>query len=143
MSHLAAEKRISGRDRNVIPTVNPNLEKIERLLDEAQQLPPDQRAAFLDAACEGDETVRREVEALLAADAAAGTFLSANPKADLPAGTLNSPGTSLEGPGAVIGRYKLLEQIGEGGFGVVYLRMPGATSLDRFTSRGTIRWAWA
>ncbi|HEX5398214.1 MAG TPA: serine/threonine-protein kinase, partial [Verrucomicrobiae bacterium] len=99
--------------------MDPNLEKIERLLDEVLQRPPEERAAFLETACAGDEAVRREVETLLSADAAAGAFLPAAPKSNSP--SLKASGTSLEGPGTVIGHYKLLEQIGEGGFGYVYM----------------------
>src|SRR5262249_35068022 len=57
-----------------------------------------------------------EVEALLDADARAGSFL-ASPVADV----TSDPPPLAEGPGAVIGPYTLLEQIGEGGFGVVFL----------------------
>ena len=124
LSQSAVERRHNqqiGGNGNILRAVDSNLQKIERLLDEALQRLPEERAAFLDAACGGNESVRREVEALLAADAAAGVFLTAHPRADPPAGNLDSSGTSLEGPGTVIGRYKLLEQIGEGGFGVVYM----------------------
>src|SRR6476620_8355986 len=77
-----------------------------------------ERQRYLDGACVGDAALRAEVEALLDAGARAGSFLEAparglDPTADLP--------SVREGPGTVVGPYKLLEQIGEGGFGVVFL----------------------
>src|SRR5262249_45484626 len=70
---------------------------------------PEERAAFLERACRDDPDARARVEALLRAHDQAGNFLRG---AELPV---------REGPGTVIGAYKLLEQIGEGGFGVVFM----------------------
>src|SRR5438067_2876438 len=78
---------------------------------------PEERAAYLEAACGGDGQLRKEVEALIRAG-------------DRPRRLLDSPGSlkptaayepPVEGPGTVIGPYKLMEQIGEGGMGVVYV----------------------
>jgi len=77
-----------------------------------------QRAAFLDDACGDDPLLRASVEALLKAHDQAGSFLG-TPAVD-PDATLESPPSS-EGPGARIGNYKLLQVIGEGGFGAVYM----------------------
>jgi WD40 repeat protein/serine/threonine protein kinase len=74
-----------------------------------------ERAAYLDQACQGDSCLRAEVESLLQARQDASGFLAG---AD-PATTLDQP--IVERPGTVIGPYKLLEQIGEGGFGVVFM----------------------
>jgi WD40 repeat protein/serine/threonine protein kinase len=77
-----------------------------------------ERAAYIKKACGSDSELLVRVEALLKAHDEAGNFLEA-PVLD-PVVTLeDSPLT--EGPGTVIGRYKLLEKIGEGGFGVVYM----------------------
>jgi WD40 repeat protein len=77
-----------------------------------------ERAEYLDKVCGNDAALRAKVEALLKANEQAGSFLNAPPFD--PNVTLDtSPLT--EGPGTIIGRYKLLEQIGEGGFGVVYM----------------------
>ena len=76
----------------------------------------DERAKYLDQACAGDESLRAEVEDLLGAIERAGNFLGGSSPADP---TLAHP--IAEKPGDVIGPYKLLQQIGEGGFGVVYM----------------------
>jgi serine/threonine protein kinase/tetratricopeptide (TPR) repeat protein len=70
------------------------------------------RTAFLDRVCGEDTDLRRRLEELLTADQAAG------PVPPQPAMKEPHPG---EGVGSVIGRYKLLQQIGEGGCGVVYM----------------------
>src|SRR5690348_8359582 len=83
---------------------------------------PEARTAYLDGACGADATLRQRVEALLRAAENAGNFLE-EPPTDLAAGdgsTLALTGLS-EKPGDRIGRYKLLQQIGEGGCGVVYM----------------------
>src|SRR5690242_14650927 len=73
-----------------------------------------ERAAFLDAACGADVGLRLRIEALLQAHEEAGGFLRDRTEAGDPAATVDQPGG--EGPGTVIGPYKLLEKIGEGGF---------------------------
>jgi WD40 repeat protein/tRNA A-37 threonylcarbamoyl transferase component Bud32 len=77
------------------------------------------RDAFLAGACGDDPNLRQCVEALLASHTEAGTFLAK------PAGPVSPTGTHLvpitEKAGDKIGRYKLLQQIGEGGCGVVYM----------------------
>ena len=79
---------------------------------------PAGRAAYLDEACGDDAELRAAVEALLKAHQQAGNFLE-TPAIEM---EITSGGEPLaEGPGTVIGRYKLLERIGEGGFGVVYM----------------------
>jgi len=76
------------------------------------------QTAYLKKVCGNNTDLLARVEALLKAHEEAGDFLEA-PVLD-PVATLDdSPLT--EGPGTVIGRYKLLEKIGEGGFGVVYM----------------------
>jgi len=90
---------------------------------EAVQLDtPEARAAFLDGACGADAALRQRVEALLRAAENAGDFLE-----DPPTGLSGAVGANalmdafIEKPGDRIGRYKLLQQIGEGGCGVVYM----------------------
>jgi serine/threonine protein kinase/tetratricopeptide (TPR) repeat protein len=75
------------------------------------------RAAYLDRACGDNAELRASVEALLRASDGAGGFLA---EAAMPTREA-VPASAEEGPGTRIGRYHLLEQIGEGGFGIVYL----------------------
>jgi WD40 repeat protein/serine/threonine protein kinase len=74
------------------------------------------RCAFLDDACAVDLAMRRRVERMLAAEDEAGNFLQCQPPPDA-----TSEWPLTERPGSQIGPYKLLEQIGEGGFGVVFM----------------------
>jgi serine/threonine protein kinase len=77
-----------------------------------------ERAAYLDSVCGGDNDLREEVESLLISYEQVDRLLQSS---ELDSGiTQDSPGI-LEGSGVEIGRYKLLEKIGEGGFGVVYM----------------------
>jgi serine/threonine protein kinase/tetratricopeptide (TPR) repeat protein len=78
-----------------------------------------ERTRFLDDACGADAALRERVERLLRAHDEAGGFFSQPSKAPPPAGTIIIP--PAEKPGDRIGRYKLLQQLGEGGCGVVYM----------------------
>jgi serine/threonine protein kinase len=76
-----------------------------------------ERAAYLDEACHGDARLRAEVESLLRAREEAAGFL---------AGAAAEPATTpeaaiIERPGALVGPYKLMAQIGEGGMGLVFV----------------------
>jgi serine/threonine protein kinase len=77
---------------------------------------PQDLSAYLDQACGNDPALRSRVEHLLRAHGRAGNFLG-GPAADN--GTIEH-WPIAERPGTVIGPYKLLQQIGEGGFGVVF-----------------------
>jgi WD40 repeat protein/serine/threonine protein kinase len=90
---------------------------LEAVFHIARQKSPAERASFLNEAC-GDPAVRQRVERLLAAQGEIGSFLE-SPAPGL-GETRDYPGVT-ECPGTVIGPYKLLEQIGEGGFGVVFM----------------------
>src|SRR5262245_11058082 len=95
-------------------------DEVARIFDAAVELEaPAERAAFLDAACAGESGLRAEVEQLLRHDAAAGSFLDRSGPPGLGAEVEGPAGA--ERPGAVIGPYRLLEEIGAGGFGVVFL----------------------
>jgi eukaryotic-like serine/threonine-protein kinase len=89
---------------------------------EALQRDSAARAAYLDAACGNNTTLRRRVESLLCAAENAGDFLEQPPDGLRGDADSNSLMNELsEKAGDRIGRYKLLEQIGEGGCGVVYM----------------------
>ena len=88
------------------------------IFDAAIELPPERRAAYLQEACAGDDPLRRRVETLLRAHDLAGTFMHNPAIAPRHETELVKPAEQL---GDRIGRYKLLQQIGEGGCGVVYM----------------------
>ena len=86
---------------------------------EALQLSVGERSAYLERACDADAELRQRVERLLKAHDHAGDFLEHPPPEAVAEA---SPKASVgEKPGDRIGRYKLLQQIGEGGCGVVYM----------------------
>src|SRR5262245_49644483 len=78
----------------------------------------EEQAAFLDQACQGDAALRAQLEELLQAHREASCFLQ-EPSAS-PVATVDEVRAS-ERPGTVIGPYKLMEQIGEGGMGLVFM----------------------
>src|SRR6516225_1363361 len=92
----------------------------------ALQIDAAERAAYLDRACANEAVLRQRLEALLVAFEQAGSFLqqpAADPQAtsDLSHRGISSGSDPAEEAGTVIGLYKLLEQIGEGGMGTVWM----------------------
>ena len=92
-------------------------EPAESIFYKAIELDDQSREGFLDEACGDDHELREEVNRLIADHARAGDFLEI-PAANFPAVDLPP---IAEGPGTKIGPYKLLQQIGDGGMGVVYM----------------------
>ena len=79
---------------------------------------PEEQRVYLDQVCGEDAELRAEVERLLDAHNKAGDFLESSPVGQ---NVTVDVAPSVEGPGTRIGRYELLELIGEGGMGLVYL----------------------
>ncbi|HAB15641.1 MAG TPA: protein kinase [Verrucomicrobiota bacterium] len=110
--------------------MDPNGDSEETIFTAALGLAsPAARAAYLDQACAGNPDRRRAVEELLRAHEAARTFIDQSPLEEARRGheiraltpTAAPLPSSTEGSGSRIGRYKLLQQIGEGGCGTVFM----------------------
>jgi WD40 repeat protein len=90
------------------------------ILEEALRLDAVGREAYLERVCGGNNALRDQIAGMIAAAASANAFFS-EPAAPRPDQMETVAAPMLEGSGMVIGRYKLLQQIGEGGMGVVYM----------------------
>lgn len=107
-----------------LPTDADRWRRIAAILDLALDIPSEERSAFLDHTCAGDAELRAQVEAFLAADAEAGAFLGV-PAGELAPELLAEAADEEESEaedltGHLVGRYRLLREIGGGGMGTVY-----------------------
>jgi len=94
-------------------------QQIGEIYHSALELGPTQRVAFLAQACAGDEELLREVESLIASGEQAGEFIQA-PALEVAAELLTTDQCDLL-PGKSLGPYTILEILGSGGMGEVYL----------------------
>src|SRR5438477_10304884 len=95
------------------------LQTVEEIFHAALNQKPEQVARFVDTACDGDEPLRRKVEALLASHQRAGSFIETSAVSLATRIIENGQADLLVG--RTIGHYKLSERIGTGGMGEVYL----------------------
>src|SRR6266540_601225 len=107
---------------STLGVMSANRDREEEIFDTARELAAEERAAYLAERCGQDADLRERIEGMLEADAAAGEFF----KTDVVASSTviladASLSSSIEKPGDRIGRYKMLQQIGEGGMGLVYM----------------------
>ena len=102
----------------------------ELFLHAVGNLPPERWEEYVALGCAGDAELKRQVSHLLQVHRDAGSFLESPAIATADAGddrrrpvrpTAESQATTVEQPGTVIGPYKLLQPIGEGGMGTVYM----------------------
>src|SRR5829696_2001232 len=115
---------------------------VAAILDDALELQAAEQAAYLERTCGGDERLRSEVEALLAADADSGGFL------ELPAaeyltsivgdGRKDLPDDSF-GNGARVGPFRVVREIARGGMGEVYLAERADGQFDQQVALKLVR----
>ncbi len=111
--------------------------QIEVVFHEAAELPPAQRVAYLDEACSADPTLRAEVERLLEAEVVTLPFADAIASVSV---SLPRHG-GLEGE--IVGPYRILNQIGQGGMGTVYKAVRSDGEFEQFVAIKIIRPALA
>ena len=99
-----------------MPTSAETWQRVKEIFDAAVELPPGERAAFLDRVCGGDAALRAEVESLVLSDEQAKTFIE-TPAASIPRDLLPED----EFAGRTFGAYRVIREIGRGGLGAVYL----------------------
>ena len=99
-----------------MPTSAETWQRVKEVFDAAVELPPSDRAAFLDRVCARDVALRAEVESLLESDERADSFIE-TPAASIPRDLLPED----QFAGRTFGAYRIIREIGRGGLGAVYL----------------------
>jgi serine/threonine protein kinase/Tol biopolymer transport system component/Tfp pilus assembly protein PilF len=93
--------------------------KVEEIFESALERAPEEQSAYLTRACEGDESLRRQVETLIASYKKAGRFIETPALASDEETLIDDPAISFIG--RRVGSYKIVREIGRGGMGSVFL----------------------
>jgi WD40 repeat protein/serine/threonine protein kinase len=112
-------------------------QRVRNIFDAAKEMEPAERPAFVAEACQGDEWVRTEAQALLVAFEEAGDFIEQPAAAEL-AG-LSPDVIRASAVGRRIGAYQIVREIGRGGMGVVYLAV---RADDEYQRQVAIKLVW-
>ena len=104
-----------------VPAMKPQPSSEETLFQAALLLPAPARAAFLNGACAADPALRARLEALLSAHEQSETLMATKVDAQQPSFLPKITAVPDEAVGQMLGRYKLLQQIGEGGCDTVFM----------------------
>ena len=110
---MGVRPRLVAQGDRDLTTTGTRFRRIERILDEALEREPSAREAYVREACKGDDGLRSEIEALLAAHDRAGNFLET--------AAVERFRGALLAEGERVGRYRILKVLGSGGGGTVYL----------------------
>src|SRR3989442_9728234 len=94
-------------------------QEIDETFQAALDLPSEQRAAYLDQACDGDHELRAEVESLISSYERSGSFIE-QPAIEVDASVVAGPLMNTK-VGESVGHYQIVEALGAGGMGEVYL----------------------
>lgn len=111
--------------------------RVKTILADALDVSPDARSAYLDSACAGDASLRREVESLIVAQAAEWEFFDSPPP--MPPAPDEAPVGPPSRHGERVGPYELISELGRGGMGMVYLARRADAQFEKKVAIKLIR----